>query len=192
MKRSWTIKANNLYYVLISHRLECHCCHVGDIQIFVFSTYPVFRTQYPLSLSLSTPTTNSAARVPINLLPPPAPCQLRGCHEHTDIFPRAPPPPLGVVSVLFLARRVRPLQTSIDLFRRKYWSAAGRGCPWPPWIVSWHERRGISVTHYITETDYLTTAKSFVFPSLLTRSTKPTQSTVSPLLSQGLFWPFPR
>ena len=35
----------------------------------------------------------------------------------------------------------------------------------------------------MTETDYLTTPKSFVFPSLLTRSTKPTQSSVS-LLSR--------
>ena len=51
-------------------KYECHRCQVT--QISVFSTYPVFRTQCPLPFSVSTPTTNSAARVPINLLPPPA------------------------------------------------------------------------------------------------------------------------
>ena len=86
-------------------------------------------------------------------------------------------PPLGAVSVLFLARRVRPLQTSsvvnIDQLLAEAAHDPRELCP--------DMRDGITVTHYITETDYLTTAKSFVFPSLLTRGTKPTQSTVSPL-----------
>ena len=53
-------------------------------------------------------------------------------------IPPGSPPPGG-------SQRLVPSpesETFIDLFRRKYWSAAGRGCPWPPWIVSWHERRG--------------------------------------------------
>ena len=135
----------------------------SNICIFHLSSF-----QDPISsLSLSTPTTNSAARVPINLLPPPAPCQLRGCHEHTDIFPRAPPP-LGAVSVLFLARRLRPLQTSsvvnIDQLLAEAAHDPRELCP--------DMRDGITVTHYITETDYLTTEKSFVFPPLFSSQHK--------------------
>ena len=176
MKRSWTIKANNLYIyrVLISHRLECHCCHVG---ISKYLYFPPIQFSGPNILSLSFDPNhqfrgacaNKSTSAPGPVSAPRVPW------THWHIPPGSPP--LGAVSVLFLARRVRPLQTSsvvnIDQLLAEAAHDPRELCP--------DMRDGITVTHYITETDYLTTAKSFVFPSPLTRSTKPTQSTVSPL-----------
>ena len=150
----------------------------GQSNICIFHLSSVQDPMSSPSLSVSTPTTNSAARVPINLLPPPA---LVSTGVPWTYSPGYPP-----LSPRASQRLVSSQESeSRDLFRRKYWSAADWDCPWPPRLVSWHQR--ITVTQQLTtETDYLTTEKSFVFPPLSLLSTKPTLS------AEGLFWPFLR
>ena len=141
-KETLTIKANNLYIyrVLISHRLECHCCHVG---ISKYLYFPPIQFSGPNILSLSFDPNHqfrgACANKSTSAPGPVSAPRVPWTHWH---IPPGSPPPGG-------SQRLVPSpesETFTDLFRRKYWSSVGRGCPWPPWIVSWHERRDHSYT----------------------------------------------
>ena len=154
----------------------------GQSNICIFHLSSVQDPISSPSLSVSTPTTNSAARVPINLLPPPALVSSGVPWKYS---------PGSLLSSPRASQRLVSSQESEsrDLFRRKYWSAADWDCPWPPRLVSC-DTRGSRLHNSSQRKRIILQQKnhlSFLLSSLL--STKPTQSSVSPLkVCFGRFW----